>query len=337
MLRRWFRRSVPSWGVALLAREPAALVLMNLAWHLAAGAQEIHLFLDDPDDPVHDAAAALPRVFVTRCDAAFWASTGRGRSGRNNVRQSVAVSGAYRRAGVDWLLHLDADEFLFQRRPLGAELASLSSRTDALVIPVRERDYLRPDPQTLFEGVYRVPQTGAGRAHPLLQPNSAFCPGGLSGHVLGKSLTRTGLDVTLGPHFPSPGPGFPRPETDKVAAKGSVLLHFDGLTPANWLFKFLRYQRLLGDEPGKPLSPHRRAQIAEIVARQGDPLAMKAFHDRIKLCPDPDPWVRAGLVERIDFDPAPAARQVLGALPDLSVSAFDDETRAVEPDLMRGL
>ena len=30
----------PRWGVVLLAREPAVLVLMHLAWHLAAGAAE---------------------------------------------------------------------------------------------------------------------------------------------------------------------------------------------------------------------------------------------------------------------------------------------------------
>jgi hypothetical protein len=341
MVRRLFRRGVPSWGLAMLVREPTALVLANLAWHLAAGAREVHLFLDDPDDPVHDAAAALPGVTVTRCDAAFWAATGRGRSGRNNVRQSVAMDLAYARAGrdggVDWLLHLDADEFLVQRRPLADELAALPQATDALVLPVRERAYLTTDPQTLFEGVFRIPQTGPARAHPLLQPNAAFCPGGLSGHVLGKSLSRTGRALSISPHFPSAAPGHPRAEVTKTYARGSVVLHFDGLTPRNWLMKFLRYDRVLGVEPGKAIGGHRRAQLAEVVARRDDPAAMLAFHDRIKLCPDPAAWMRAGLVEAVAFDPLPALRQHLPSLPDLSVAAFDAETRLAEPDLMRGL
>lgn len=325
----------PTWGVALFAREPAVLVLTHLAWHLAAGAQEIHLYLDDPADPVQQVAAALPGVTVTLCDDRFWAATGKARPVWNNQRQDSAVSHAYRRCGVDWLLHLDADEFLFQHRPLRAELAALPAATDALVLPVRERAYLRPDPQTLFEGVFRIPQTGAGRDHPLLMPNRDFAPGGLSGHALGKSLTRAGLaGVTIRPHFPHRAA---EPQIVKSRAAGSVVLHFDGLTPRNWLFKFLRYHQIMAQHPARPLGPHRLGQIAEVAARKGDPAAMLAFHDQIKLCPDPDLWARAGLIERIAFDPLPALRAHLARLPDLSVAGFDTATRLAEPALMRGL
>lgn len=177
-LRRLRRGPIPTWGVAMLAREPAALVLTNIAWHLEAGAREFHLFLDNPEDPVHAAAAAIPGVHVTRCDAEFWARAGRRRSVWNNHRQTAAVDMAYRNSGVDWLLHLDADEFVWQRRPLAQELARLAPQADALVLPVRERAYTRPDPQDLFEGIFRVPQEGPRRGHRLLQPNAAFCPQG---------------------------------------------------------------------------------------------------------------------------------------------------------------
>lgn len=333
-LRRRRPGPTPSWGVAMLAREPAALVLLNIAWHLEAGAQEFHLYLDDPQDPVFAAAAAIPGVFVTRCGPEFWARAGRGRPVWNNRRQSAAVDQAYRNAGVDWLLHLDADEFLWQRRPLAAELAGLSPRADALVLPVRERAYASPDPQDLFEGIFRIPQEGLRRRHPLLRPNAAFCPAGVSGHTLGKSLTRRGLEVSIWPHYPHPLAGQP---IRKLVSRSSTILHFDGLTPRNWLFKFLRYQRVLDIDPKKSLGSHRKAQIAEIVARRGDPERMLAFHDRIKLCADPAAWLRAGLAEAIPFDPRPAALARLGHVPDLSVAAFDAETRRDEPELMRGL
>lgn len=336
-LRRLSRGPSPSWGVAMLAREPAPLVLFNIAWHLEAGAREFHLYLDDPRDPVFEAAAAIPGVTVTRCDAAFWARAERRWTIWNNHRQTAAVNIAYRTSGVDWMLHLDADEFLWQRRPLGRELAGLSPRADALVVPVRERAYTRPEPEELFEGVWRIPQEGRRRDHPLLRPNATFCPAGVSGHTLGKSLTRSGLDVSLWPHYPHVRDGSRHPVIRKVTSRSSLILHFDGLTPRNWLFKFLRYQRVLEIDPRKSLGEHRKAQIGAITERRDDPAAMLAFHDRIKLCPNPDAWTRAGLVETIPFDPRPAALKQLGHIPDLSVAGFDAETRRDQPELMRGL
>jgi hypothetical protein len=324
----------PSWGVAVFAREPAALVLTHLAWHLQAGAREIHLYLDDPADPVAPAAAALPGVRVTLCDAEFWAGLGKSRPVWNNQRQDLAVTHAYRRCGVDWLLHLDADEFLFQTAPLDTELAALPATTGALRVPVRERAYTRTAPTDLFEGVFRLPRTGPGRDHRLLAPNRDLAPGGLSGHALGKSLTRRGLDVTIRPHFPRRADGA---DVASQRAQGSVLLHFDGLTPRNWLMKLLRYDALMARHPARPLSPHRQAQIAQLAALRDDPAAMLAFHDRIKLCPDPDLWAREGLIARVDFDPLPALRAHLTRLPDLSVAGFDAATRQAEPALMRGL
>lgn len=336
-LRR--RGPAPSWGVAMLAREPSALVLVNIAWHLEAGAREFHLYLDDPRDPVATTAAAIPGVTVTRCDAAFWARAERRWTIWNNHRQTAAANMAYRGSGVDWMLHLDADEFLIQRRPLTDELVGLRASIDALVLPVRERAYLRPEPESLFEGIYRIPQEGSRRDHPLLRANAEFCPAGVSGHTLGKSLTRSGLDVSIWPHYPHlrEGADHPTGVIRKQTARHNLIVHFDGATPRNWLFKFLRYHRIMGIDPRKSLGDHRKRQIAAVVERMGDPAQMLAFHDRIKLCLDPAAWIRAGLAEEIAFDPAPAALKHLGHVPDLSVAGFDAAVRMSDPELMRGL
>lgn len=332
-LRPFRRRPAPSWGVTIFAREPPALVLVNLAWHIEMGARELNLYLDDPDDPVGETAARLPGVCVTRCDAAFWQRHG-ARPAWNNQRQAVCASQAYRQTGVDWLVHLDADEFLHSRRPLAGELAGLSPQTDALVFPPRERAFTAPLQEALFEGVFRIPQPRGRPPHPLLAPNAAFCPQGVSGHALGKSATRAGLDVTIGPHAPRGGP---RGSPVKRPSDSTVLLHFDGLTARSWLLKFLRYGRLMERDAGKNLGDHRIAQLAQVSRLREDPVAMLAFHDRIKLCADEKNFVRAGLAERIPFDPLPAARKHLGALPDLSPASFDDLIRTAEPDLMHGL
>ena len=47
----------PRWGIVMTVREPAQLVLANVHYHLGQGAAEIHVFLDDPVDPVGELLA----------------------------------------------------------------------------------------------------------------------------------------------------------------------------------------------------------------------------------------------------------------------------------------
>jgi hypothetical protein len=310
-----------TWGVVLLAQEPGVLVLTHLAWHRAAGAAEVHLYLDDPTDPVAEAAARLPGVRVTRCDAQFWAAHPSGRRpALVTARQSWCATQAYRAATSGWLLHLDADEFL-AGPPLGPELERHAGHPGAVVIPVRERAYAGAVPDALLAGVFRIPQPPARRSHPLLAPLAEVAPAGVLGHALGKSATRTGLPLRIDCHFPKTATG--EDAVPKVAADGPVLLHFDGLTPAHWLAKQrARIAVLAGRETGF-LGPHRRAQIAALAACGGDPVAERALHDRLRVIADPGPWMAAGLVESRPFDPALACRAVLGALHDLTVAGFD--------------
>jgi hypothetical protein len=338
MLGGFWRRKAPEWGIVMLAREPAALVLTHLAWHLAAGSREVHLFLDEPDDPVAEAAASLPGVQVTRCDAAFWANHPSGRRpGLIVTRQVHCATLAYGRAGVDWLLHLDADEFLLQTTPLERELARHRNHPGALLVPVRERVHENPHPQTLFEGLFRTPVPKPDRDHPLLQPLADMAPAGVIGHSLGKSLTRTGLEVDLHPHFPRPRGGGRPDAVPRLPCRSAVLLHFDGLTPLHWLAKMLRRVPTIASAPAGYLGAHRRAQLAAVEACGRDPGALGALHDRLRVLPDPAPFLAAGLVERHGFDPAPACRQVLGHVPDLSVAGFDAALRAAEPELLAGV
>jgi len=338
MLGGWWRRrpavQVPEWGIVMLAREPAALVLAHLAWHLAGGASRIHLFLDDPEDPVADAAAALPGVAITRCDRTFWAGHATGRRPDLIVaRQVHCATLAYRQGTVDWLLHMDADEFLLQRTPLAQELARHAGHPGALVVPVRERVHTRPDPVALFEGLHRRPLAGPERDHPLLAPLRGVAPAGVLGHSLGKSVTRRGLDVALHPHFARPAGGGPPEAVPRRPCTGSVLLHFDGLTPLHWLAKQLERLPKLADAGPGWLGPHRRAQLAALDDCAGDPALLWALHDRWRVLADPGPWLAAGLVEAHDFDPAPACRAVLGHVPDLTVAGFDAALRAARPGL----
>lgn len=297
-----------SWGVVMLAREPADLVLANIAWHRAMGAQVVHLYLDDPDDPVAPRAAALPFVIVTRCDGAFWARRGF-RPELQTGRQTFVATEAHRKGLTEWLVHLDADEFLLSHRPLARELGNLPPEKGRMKFHVRERVFTRPDPVDIFEGAFLAPQPGEA---------GEFTREGLVGHSAGKQATRRGQEVELRPHGPFSADG-------PIKGHGStstVLLHFDGLTPWHWLAKLLRY----GDQPPARweqfLGPHRRAQVQAALAAGGDLLALKALHDRLKVVAPDD-----ARLEALRFDPGPALA-ALGLDIDRSIAGFDAALRA---------
>ncbi len=161
-------KSGASWGLAMLADEPEALVLANLCWHLEQGAQEIHLYLDAPETraahTITAAAGRLPSVNVTRCDTAFWQRLNGCRPLLQTRRQTLVATQAYRHTEVDWLLHLDADEFLWlpPAQPFAQELASASDATAFIGLRNLERAFTTAAPQTLFEGVFRVPIPAKG-------------------------------------------------------------------------------------------------------------------------------------------------------------------------------
>jgi len=326
-----------SWGLVMLANEPEVLVLANLCWHLEQGAQELHVYLDAPDTPAARAlaatAGALPGVSITRCDAGFWQGLNGGRPPLQTRRQTLVATHAYRRSKAQWLLHLDADEFLWL--PPGRRFAQeLAVSDDAAFIGLRnlERAYLNAVPAALFEGVFREPTRGKAPTPAPLAYQVPFIARGVSGHAAGKACTRTGLDAVLQPHAPRINGA--RPPSAPTAA---VMLHFDGLTPLHWLIKLKRYAAHDPAHWERFLAPHRRAQVLHVREHHNDPAALHAFHDRLKMAKDLQALEAAGLVQKLAFDPAPALHKWLGAAPDLTVAAFDTALRDAFPELAAGL
>lgn len=322
-----------SWGLVMLADEPGGLVLANLCWHLEQGAQEIHLYLDAPATPaasaVATAAGALPGVTVTRCDMNFWQHLNGSRPPLQTRRQTLVATHAYQRSEVQWMLHLDADEFLWL--PPGQRFAQkLTAAGDAAFIALRnlERAYTTSAPDTLFEGVFRVPIPAKAPLPAPLAHQAPFVARGVSGHAGGKACTRTGLGAVLQPHAPRLNGDRP-----PSASSDALVLHFDGLTPLHWLIKLKRYAAHDPAQWARFLAPHRRAQLLYMHEHHDDPAALHAFHDRLKRATDMPGLEAEGLVRRLAFDPAPALHRLLGATPDLSVAGFDTALRHAFPDL----
>lgn len=179
--------SKSTWAVVATVDEPSALVQAFVAWHLSRGAARVFLYCDRPDDPVQDAFAHLPQVTVVSCDGAHWSRIGKSRPHRHQVRQVRNARDAYERAEVDWLVHIDADKFLWSQTQIAEHLIAVSDATDCLVIPVAERVHLAGgENKSIFEGAFRRPFVASvtkGRA--VLGPDYSMTYRGLAGHAQG--------------------------------------------------------------------------------------------------------------------------------------------------------
>jgi hypothetical protein len=245
------------WAVVATVREPLDLVLAFACHHLSLGA-EVTLFFDDAADPAAEVLAGIEGVRVIRCDAAHWRAMGWDRRPEfQTPRQNTNFRWAVAQGLADWLVHLDADEFLWAPDGVWSEIDAVGA-ADWLAVPPWERVF-RPGDRGLFGGVYRRPVNGDlasvyGAQAPFLEPK------GLAGYASAKPMVPARTPHHAVTHRVT-GPDGPRPSRRAAAMR---ILHHEGLTPIHWALKQLRYaaqsdRRVL-------MRPARYAALREIIA-----------------------------------------------------------------------
>jgi hypothetical protein len=277
-------------------------------------------------------------VTITRCDADHWASIGKPqRPASQEARQTANAVHAYGRTDVEWLAHVDADEYIMPHRDLGHELAMVPETIDCVALPMRERAFrLGKTPDSILSGVCRVPFDRSRRAaQALFGGMASFTESGFVGHVAGKCLVRTGGDhLLLGIHSPRPRPGNTgrRGRLIKLGSTAAVLLHLDGFTRAQWVAKILRYagDRRYSAATGL-LASHQQRQIAFLQDHRVPAQAAGQLHDMLK-CVDAatEERLRAlGMIEDMPIDPAAGlARFEMTDWVDLSPDLCDAQVAA---------
>ena len=183
------------WGLVATVKAPEEKVLAFVAHHLSLGASRIFLYFDDPDDPVHATVAKLRRVTATRCTQAYWAERGP-RHERHQNRQARNARDAYRRCNLDWLGHIDVDEFLYSPRPVADILAEVPPATQVIKLEPFEAMH---DPD-LPDDIYTAREFRGAIRHehwPLrrrvLGDYRAVIRDGMLSHTVGKVIFRTGI------------------------------------------------------------------------------------------------------------------------------------------------
>lgn len=188
-----------TWGVAATILAPAPDILRFAAHHLDQGAHRLYIYLDAENPAAYTALKNHPKVRVQTCDATHWKRLGAKRPDKHQVRQTMNATHAYnRRAEVDWLIHMDADEFLVARTPVSDVLDTLpDDQTSARVRPME----LLGGSADGFKAF--IPADGRRQAlvERIYPTFGKHLVGGFLSHVAGKLFVRCGLpDITVRIH-----------------------------------------------------------------------------------------------------------------------------------------
>ena len=180
-----------TWGIVATILAPRDVVLQFCAYHLRAGAHRLYIYLDDPEDAVFETLKAHPKIRPLRCDGDYWGKRMGKRPIKHQVRQTMNATHAYRRrADVDWLAHIDVDEFIVSDQSIGSHLESLPHGTKS--VRVRPMEALAGD-NTAFKTHITGPGRGAITAR-LYPTYGDMLRSGFLSHVAGKMIVRTGLE-----------------------------------------------------------------------------------------------------------------------------------------------
>ncbi len=197
-------RAKPRWGIVTTIRADTPDILRFAAHHLELGPEELHIFLDAPHPEAADLLSREARVTVTTCDAEYWAATGKPRMEAHQLRQVFNATQTLRaRAGaLDWLAHIDVDEFLLPDRPIAELLAEIPP--DAAMAQVAPVEALARADGTTPEA-FKMSHAAAGikksRVQDIYPTFGLHLYGGFLSHTAGKVFTRTGIpDTRLGIH-----------------------------------------------------------------------------------------------------------------------------------------
>ncbi|MEE4187294.1 MAG: glycosyltransferase family 2 protein [Roseobacter sp.] len=269
-------------------KAPTDEVLRFAAYHLDAGAHRVWIYLDAPDRDAYDTLDAHPKCTVIDCDEDYWRRIFGRRPHRHQVRQANNATRTHARAGdVDWLMHLDVDEFLVSPRSVGEILQDLPET--ALTARVRPIELLASETFNGGKMAFKAPVPAGPQAHDTLRglypTYGDHIAGGFLSHLEGKVFIRSDCqNATL--HIHNAFSGDDR-NPGEVALNQMSLAHLHATDWKNWQDHF--EYRLAKGAYRPDLAPTRPAEQGGItlhaffksLIEQSGTTGLRAFFDEV--------------------------------------------------------
>jgi hypothetical protein len=236
------RSGMSGFSVVSMMREPAEVVGRFVDYYRRLGATDIFIYYNGPASEVPDSAAEV----CTLCTPAFWAPHG-GEPRELEQRQRICYADGYSRCRTEWLLVVDADEYVFGDRPLAQALASIPPDVESVAFPTAEAvwgpgdDIDEPFGCTHFRTAWRRRSTWLALAPLIYGPSCGHLKRGVAGHDAGKQVVRTGrADLRIDLHATArDGVSVTRrAPTISPELAGFYVAHFDAISLARWEHKW---------------------------------------------------------------------------------------------------
>lgn len=306
---------------------PLEETLAFVGYHLRMGIDRMFLFFDDPDDDAIPILEDHDRLVCVRCDGTHWERHGVESIASVQERQKANATQAFweaREDEIDWVVHVDSDEFLYLPESTKHYFSTVSSEVEVLLFPVMEAvpqrmRYRRPFREiSLFKyypqvrgtnDQFRMAPLDRGRysvhsqlwrrkkqvATVLGCDHSHVVGRYLPGHMAGKAATRTTASVVgLENHRPVPCSG----EVLRASVTtDAAVLHFDCRGFPQWKSKWARRVEGMADFDVSRFSPHRKRQLRRFqdAYSRDDDQALKELYKSYYFIPDYERMVMKGL------------------------------------------
>lgn len=278
-----------TFSVAIMANETWNVMARITEHYLNRGAEVIYIFWDGPPEILPPQADTKLRITI--CNVAFWERAAGLVPSSLEDKQDVVYRQALADCGSDWLLVVDADEYLITDRPLCSILDDVPAEVQVLRLPNVEAVWGPGDEfgkafsssyfrrafliQALLPLVYMIYGIRVGK----------LMRAGLVGYVAGKSLVRSsGRYDRIGCHCPMKGgKRVGQWAQDVLTAPVPLIAHYDAISQERWREKFRR--RFSGEVTAAEMRGSRQNQVDLIrrAAARSDAETARLFRSLYKL------------------------------------------------------
>ncbi|WP_208351454.1 glycosyltransferase family 2 protein [Pseudaestuariivita rosea] len=221
------------WGVVATAKAPAVDIMNFAAHHLQLGAARVHIYLDDDNTHAETTLRSQKSCLVTVCNQTYWKNLRGKRPPKHQVRQLFNATDAYARTDdLDWLIHLDVDEFLWPNDTVAAILGREADQTFCL----RIRPWEALSGGQAFKAFVPDGKERRQLSQKLYPTFGRYLKGGFISHIAGKLFVRCGFqNVQLRIHNVRQG-GTQNPGLSTTRAMSVLHLHYKDWD--DWLARY---------------------------------------------------------------------------------------------------